>query len=99
MTARVSLVNFSEQKLFIVAYIIALSNSVLFTGVISKFEKSISSINPLEFSGKPVVIKGCSKRPVPLYAYGRILAIVQPYAKTVMYGEPCSTVPLYKAPK
>ena len=63
------------------------------------FEKSISSINPLEFSGKPVVIKGCSKRPVPLYAYGRILAIVQPYAKTVMYGEPCSTVPLYKAPK
>lgn len=63
------------------------------------FEKSLSLIDPLKFAGKPVVIKGCSKQPVPLYAYGRILSIVQPFAKTVMYGEPCSTVPLYKASK
>jgi hypothetical protein len=63
------------------------------------FEKSLSLIDPMKFAGKPVVIKGCSKQPVPLYAYGRILSIVQPYAKTVMYGEPCSTVPLFKASK
>lgn len=63
------------------------------------FEKSLSLIDPLAFSGKPVVIKGCSKQPVPLYAYGRILSLVQPYAKSVMYGEPCSTVPLFKASK
>jgi hypothetical protein len=63
------------------------------------FEKSLSLIDPIEFSGKPVVIKGCSKKPVPLFAYGRILSLVQPYAKSIMYGEPCSTVPLYKASK
>jgi len=63
------------------------------------FEKAISKINPQDYENKPVVIKGCSKYPVPLYAYGRIMAMIQPYAKSIMYGEPCSTVPLYKAPK
>lgn len=63
------------------------------------FDKELSKINPLDFSGKPVVVKGCSKFPVPLYAYGRLVSIVQPHAKSIMYGEPCSTVPLYKAPK
>lgn len=63
------------------------------------FEKALSKINPEMFRDKPVVIKGCSKHPVPLFAYGRIVSIVQPFAKSIMYGEPCSTVPLYKAPK
>jgi hypothetical protein len=63
------------------------------------FEKAISEINPKEYENRPVVIKGCSKYPVPLYAYGRIMSKIQPYAKSIMYGEPCSTVPLYKAPK
>ena len=63
------------------------------------FEKAISEINPREYENKPVVIKGCSRYPVPLYAYGRIMAVIQPYAKSIMYGEPCSTVPLYKGPK
>ncbi len=63
------------------------------------FEQSIQKINPEDYKGKPVVIKGCSKLPVPLYAYGRVTALIQPYVKSIMYGEPCSTVPLYKAPK
>jgi hypothetical protein len=63
------------------------------------FEKALSSIDPKDYENRPVVIKGCSKFPVPLYAYGRIQAIIQPHAKSIMYGEPCSTVPLYKAPK
>ncbi|MFC0264100.1 DUF2480 family protein [Fontibacter flavus] len=63
------------------------------------FEKSLSKINPEIFKDKPVVIKGCSKHPVPLFAYGRIVSLVQPFAKSIMYGEPCSTVPLYKASK
>lgn len=63
------------------------------------FEKAISSINPKDYENRPVVIKGCSKFPVPLYAYGRIMEMIQPYSKSIMYGEPCSTVPLYKAPK
>lgn len=63
------------------------------------FEKAILEVNPKDYENRPVVIKGCSKYPVPLYAYGRIQSIIQPYAKSIMYGEPCSTVPLYKAPK
>lgn len=63
------------------------------------FEKSLSQIDPERFRGKPVVIKGCSKFPVPLYAYGRVISLVQGVAKSIMYGEPCSTVPLFKSPK
>jgi hypothetical protein len=63
------------------------------------FEQELSKIDPLRFVDKPIVIKGCSKFPVPLYAYGRVLSLIQPVAKSVMYGEPCSTVPLYKAVK
>ena len=63
------------------------------------FERAISGVDPREYENRPVVIKGCSKYPVPLYAYGRIMAKIQPFAKSIMYGEPCSTVPLYKASK
>ncbi|MCH7409074.1 DUF2480 family protein [Belliella sp. DSM 111904] len=63
------------------------------------FEQAISKIDASLYKDKPVVVKGCSKFPVPSYAYGRLLTLVQPHAKSIMYGEPCSTVPLYKAPK
>lgn len=61
------------------------------------FEKSLEQLKIDSFEGKPVVVKGCSKFPVPLYAYGRVVALLQGVAKSIMYGEPCSTVPLYKA--
>lgn len=61
------------------------------------FEKSLEQLKIDSFEGKPVVVKGCSKFPVPLYAYGRVVALLQRVAKSIMYGEPCSTVPLYKA--
>ncbi|MFD2200599.1 DUF2480 family protein [Shivajiella indica] len=63
------------------------------------FEQAISKINPEEFRDRPVVVKGCSKYPVPLFAYGRVVMRIQDYAKSIMYGEPCSTVPLYKVSK
>lgn len=58
--------------------------------------KSLASIDPAEYKDRPVVIKGCSKVPVPLFAYGEAVKLLKPYAKSIMYGEPCSTVPLYK---
>ena len=62
-------------------------------------EDFISKIDFEEFENRPVVIKGCSDFPIPMYAYGRLISLVQKHAKSIMYGEPCSTVPLYKRPK
>jgi len=60
------------------------------------FEKALQLIDPEEFRDRPVVIKGCSKVPVPLFAYGEIVKKVKGVARSIMYGEPCSTVPLFK---
>jgi hypothetical protein len=43
-----------------------------------------------------VIIKGCSKYPVPVYAYVELVRLLRPYVSSLMYGEPCSTVPIYK---
>lgn len=63
------------------------------------FQKSLRSINSLDYEDRPVVVKGCSKVPVPLFAYGEIIKLLKGNAKSIMYGEPCSTVPLYKRSK
>ena len=49
------------------------------------------------YKDKPVILKGCSKKPVPLSAYVSALQLLQPFAKNIMYGEACSAVPLFKA--
>lgn len=61
--------------------------------------KSLQQINPKDFEGRPVVVKGCGKLPVPIHAYGEIVRILKGSARSIMYGEPCSTVPVYKASK
>lgn len=48
---------------------------------------------------KPVIIKGCSNKPVPENAYLMLISKLQPIVKSIMYGEACSSVPLYKKPK
>ena len=54
------------------------------------------NINPQDFEGKKVVVKGCSKLPVPLSAYIEITKLLQPHVQSLMFGEPCSTVPIFK---
>ncbi|AGA78053.1 DUF2480 family protein [Echinicola vietnamensis] len=63
------------------------------------FQKALMAIDPATFEGRPVVIKGCSKFPVPIFAYGEVVRLLKGKAKSIMYGEPCSTVPVYKRPK
>ena len=60
------------------------------------FEKALSKIKPEDFQDAKIVIKGCSKESVPTDAYLKITQLLQPVAKSLFYGEPCSTVPLYK---
>ncbi len=62
-------------------------------------ERMISALDLNSFVERPVVIKGCSKIAIPHLAYGRLISLVQPVAKSIMFGEPCSTVPLFKKRK
>lgn len=63
------------------------------------FTRFVQQLDVGPFQGARVVVKGCSKLPVPLNAYVELSAKLLPVVKSLMFGEPCSTVPLYKAPK
>lgn len=63
------------------------------------FTRFVEQLNIEPFRDSRVVVKGCSKMPVPLNAYVELSAKLMPVVKSLMFGEPCSTVPLYKAPK
>lgn len=63
------------------------------------FHEAIAAIEPEQYRDAKLVIKGCGEKPVPTYAYVAIMQKLLPVASSIMYGEPCSTVPLYKRPK
>jgi hypothetical protein len=58
--------------------------------------EGINSINALEYNDQRVVIKGCGETPIGESAYIAITRKLKPVVKSIMYGEPCSTVPVYK---
>ena len=58
--------------------------------------KNLNLVNVQEYTDKRVVIKGCGEVPIPEAAYIAITQKLRPVAKSIMYGEPCSTVPIYK---
>lgn len=60
------------------------------------FWKKIAALPLEDYVDKRIVVKGCSDKPVPASAYLEITRRLQPVAKTIMFGEPCSTVPVYK---
>lgn len=62
------------------------------------FLKNLSAISPEAYADKRVVIKGCGEKKISETAYVEITRLLRPVAKSVMYGEPCSTVPIYKKP-
>lgn len=60
------------------------------------FQNIIGDIPLHEFEGKPIIIKGCSDINIPDTAYSMLIHRLLPIAKSIMYGEACSSVPLYK---
>lgn len=62
----------------------------------SLFLENLKKIDKAEFQDKRVVVKGCGDKQIGVYAYLEITSLLQPIVKTLMYGEPCSTVPVYK---
>ena len=66
--------------------------TILYTEIISKMDLS-------NLKDKPVIIKGCSHKPVPENAYLLLIEKLQPLVKSLLYGEACSSVPLFKKKK
>ncbi|MBW8199059.1 DUF2480 family protein [Flagellimonas abyssi] len=60
------------------------------------YQTILEKLDVTEFADKPIIIKGCSKKPVPENAYLMAVAKIQEVAKSIMYGEACSSVPLFK---
>lgn len=63
------------------------------------FKEAMESINAEDYTDARVVVKGCSDKEVPPSAYVELTEKLMPYVKSLMFGEPCSTVPLYKKKK
>lgn len=60
------------------------------------YQDVLSKIDVTVYKNKPIIIKGCSNKPVPQNAYIMLSGLLKPVAKSIMYGEACSSVPLYK---
>ncbi len=60
------------------------------------FQKALTALDASQYEGKRIVIKGCSDKPVPVAAYVELTRKLRPFAQSIMYGEPCSTVPIFK---
>lgn len=63
------------------------------------YHRVINDLDIAAYADQRIVIKGCSDRPVPSLAYSLLTQRLQSVAKSIMYGEPCSTVPIWKKPR
>ena len=60
------------------------------------FVKQIAKADLEQYRDQRIVLKGCGDTPVPISAYVELTKKLTPIAKSLMFGEPCSTVPIYK---
>jgi len=65
----------------------------------SIYGEIISNLDVSVYENKKIIVKGCSKKPVPDTAYIQLIEKIQPHVQSLMFGEACSTVPLMKKPK
>jgi len=88
--------------MLVASYLQPVANEVVFGNedILQKtlFLKNLYTIKPEDYTDKRVVIKGCGELRVTESAYVEITNLLRPVAKSIMYGEPCSTVPIYKKP-
>lgn len=60
------------------------------------FHELINTLDIIPFKNQRVIVKGCSNLPIPESAYVAITNKLSPVVKSIMYGEACSSVPIYK---
>lgn len=86
--------------MLVATYLQPIASDIIFgdeqTAIKQILLKRIDAINPDDFKDKRIVIKGCGDLPIGEFAYMEITKLLRPVAKSIMYGEPCSTVPIYK---
>src|SRR5207253_10600525 len=59
------------------------------------FTEKLATLDPASYKDARIVIKGCGDKQIPTNAFVQLTTLLKPFAKSIMYGEPCSTVPLY----
>ncbi|MFC4739867.1 DUF2480 family protein [Flavobacterium ponti] len=67
--------------------------------LLSYYQDTLNQIDFSKYNQKPLILKGCSNKPVPQEAYVLAIQKLIPFAKSIMFGEACSAVPLYKSIK
>ncbi len=63
------------------------------------YQELISLLEVKEYVDLPIIIKGCSNKPIPNSAYAFLIEKLQPFVSSIMFGEACSTLPIYKLKK
>ncbi|MGM5631722.1 DUF2480 family protein [Apibacter raozihei] len=93
----------SWAYLLVASYLTGYAKMISF-GTLQDLERDIyteiiQSINANDYIDKKVIVKGCSNKPVPQNAYLQIIQKLKPVVSSLMFGEACSTVPIYKKKK
>jgi hypothetical protein len=60
------------------------------------YEQALNALDLEQFAGQRIVVKGCSNSQIPTYVYVELTRRLKSIVKSLMFGEPCSTVPLFK---
>lgn len=86
--------------MLVTSYLESVASDILFGGKQEAIKqsaiKSINKLDPEEFRDQRIVLKGCGDQSVPADIYVALMKKLKPVVKSVMFGEPCSTVPVYK---
>lgn len=77
-------------------YALKIVNGTVKDLLLSLYQDTLETLDYSEFKDKPVILKGCSNKPVPQETYAMAIQVLMPFAKSIMFGEACSSVPLYK---
>jgi len=62
----------------------------------SLFLRNISAMSPENYTDQRIVVKGCGEKAIPESVYVALTHLLRPFAKSIFFGEPCSTVPVFK---